>query len=316
MIPARIVGCSRLPSRPQNTGASAAAPRSSRIRASSRASDGASWLPARLAALAAADEQRRQRPLELEVGPVERDQLRSAQTGLDEREQDDAVALCQACAPPRRVLRSSEEPCELLLGQPVRLLLWLRRRLELEEWVGRSASPAEPAQEPTHEAEASVVGGRSRIGAPLVVRQMVDDRRLLEDAEVAIAAPREQVVDRDPVGGDRALASLGRLEPAQPVVACAPQVRWRGCGQRRLPQLAKKTREEGYRVGGVRGCRCPLCRRGHGQRRSGVLADRTGRIVGVELEERELPGRGVHRWRVTYQARGMESTRRLESAAR
>ena len=37
-------------------------------------------LPARLAALAAADEQRRPRPLELEVGPVERDQLRPAQT--------------------------------------------------------------------------------------------------------------------------------------------------------------------------------------------------------------------------------------------
>jgi hypothetical protein len=43
-------------------------------------------LSTRLAALAAADEQRRTRPFELEVGPVERDQLRPPQTRLDERE--------------------------------------------------------------------------------------------------------------------------------------------------------------------------------------------------------------------------------------
>ena len=86
-------------------------------------------LAARLAALAAADEQRRPRSLELEVSPVERDQLRPAQARLDEREQDEPVTLGEARAPPRRVLGRGEEAGELLLGQPVRLLLRLRRRL-------------------------------------------------------------------------------------------------------------------------------------------------------------------------------------------
>lgn len=50
-------------------------------------------LPARLAALAAADEQRRPWPLELQVGPIERDQLRPPQPRLDEREQNEPVTL-------------------------------------------------------------------------------------------------------------------------------------------------------------------------------------------------------------------------------
>lgn len=167
MIAARIVGCRRLPSRPQKTGAPAGgfpdrAQPGELARERSR-----EWLAARPAALAAADEQRRPWPVELEVGPVDGDQLRAAEAGLQEREQNEAVALGEAGALPRRVLGRCQQPGELLLGQPVGLLLGLRRRLELEEGIGQPAAATEPAEEAAQKAEAAVVGGRRRPSAPL-----------------------------------------------------------------------------------------------------------------------------------------------------
>jgi hypothetical protein len=204
MIPARIVGCKRLPSSPQkNWRVRGRAP----FRSKERELASERWrerLSTRLAALAAADEQRRTRPFELEVGPVERDQLRPPQTRLDEGEQDEPVPLGEARASPGRVLGGGEEACELLLRQPVRLLLRLRRRLEIEERIGRPASPAEPPHEAAQESEAAVVGRGRGLGSPLVVGQVVDDRRLVEDAAITVAAPGQDVVDRGPVGGDRA----------------------------------------------------------------------------------------------------------------
>src|SRR5262249_3507775 len=50
-------------------------------------------LAPRLAALASAHEQRGPPALEIEVGPVERDQLCTAKAGLDEREEHEPVAL-------------------------------------------------------------------------------------------------------------------------------------------------------------------------------------------------------------------------------
>jgi hypothetical protein len=92
-------------------------------------------LPARLAALAAADEQRRTLAVELQVGSVDRDQLGAPQPGLDEREQDEAVALDEPVTAPSRMPGCREQAAKLVLGQPVRLLLRLRRRLELEERI-------------------------------------------------------------------------------------------------------------------------------------------------------------------------------------
>jgi integrase len=46
---------------------------------------------------------------------------------------------------------------ELVLGQPVRFLLWLRRRLELEERVREAAAATELLDEPAHQPEAAVV---------------------------------------------------------------------------------------------------------------------------------------------------------------
>jgi hypothetical protein len=60
-------------------------------------------LTPRLSALAAAHEQRWASALEIEVGPVECDQLGSAEAGLDERAQDEPVALSEAVPTARRV---------------------------------------------------------------------------------------------------------------------------------------------------------------------------------------------------------------------
>src|SRR5512133_522204 len=211
-------------------------------------------LPAGLAALAAADEQRRSRSRELEVGPVERDQLRAAQAGLDEREQHEAVALGEAAPSTRRVLGRGQQPGELQLGQPVGLLLWLRRRLELEEGVRQTAAPAQPAEETAQQPEAAVVGRRRRSGPLLVGGEVVDDRPLFDDALASLVAPGEKIVDRDPVGGDRALAAACRLQAAQPVVTrLTERERGRGPPDRRGCELAQAS---GKQLGDVVGCRC------------------------------------------------------------
>jgi hypothetical protein len=101
-------------------------------------------LAPRLAALAAANEQRGPTALEVEVGPVERDQLGPAQAGLDEGEQDEPVALGESFPASGRVRSGGEHAVELRLGQPVGLLLRLRRALELDEGIGEAVAPAEP----------------------------------------------------------------------------------------------------------------------------------------------------------------------------
>ena len=104
-------------------------------------------LTAWLGALALADKQRGALALQVHVAPVERDQLGAAQARLDEREQDEAVALDQSGMSPSRVLGGGEQPGELVLGQPVRFLLRFRRRLEVEERVGQAAAATEPVEE-------------------------------------------------------------------------------------------------------------------------------------------------------------------------
>jgi hypothetical protein len=84
-------------------------------------------LAARLGTLALADEQRRALALEVDLAPIERDQLGAAQARLDEREQDEPVALGQTLPAPSRVLGRGEQAGELVLGQPVGFLLRLRR---------------------------------------------------------------------------------------------------------------------------------------------------------------------------------------------
>lgn len=107
--------------------------------------------------LAAAHEQRRARPVELEIRPVERDQLGAAEAGLDEREHHEPVTRRETGALTARMLRGGEETRELGPGEPVSFLLWLRRRLELEKRVGHPAAAAQPSQEPAQEPEAAVV---------------------------------------------------------------------------------------------------------------------------------------------------------------
>lgn len=94
-------------------------------------------LAARLAALAAADKQRRALFVEVEAGPVECDQLGAAKPGLQKREKDKPVALGQFGPSPWRRRCSWEQLRELVRCQPIGFLLRLRRRLELEERIGR-----------------------------------------------------------------------------------------------------------------------------------------------------------------------------------
>jgi hypothetical protein len=106
------------------------------------------------------------------------------------------------------------------------------------------------------------------------------------------SSPPRRCCSRDPVGSDRALAPLRRLESAQPVVPCALHVR-DGRRPRRLPQFAEKPCEEGDCVIGRRGfdrLRRWCCRRWW---RNEVLACPAWRVAGVELDERELPGQGL-----------------------
>ena len=78
-------------------------------------------LAARLAALAAADKQRGALGFEVEVAPVQREQLGAAKTGRDERQEDEPVALdkpgrCSARLPAQR-----RAVARTLRGEPVGL---------------------------------------------------------------------------------------------------------------------------------------------------------------------------------------------------
>jgi hypothetical protein len=44
--------------------------------------------------------------------------------------------------------RRCEQARELLLGQPVRLLMRFRRRLEVDERIGHAMAPTDPTDEP------------------------------------------------------------------------------------------------------------------------------------------------------------------------
>lgn len=96
-------------------------------------------------------------------GPVERDQLRPAEARLDEREQDEAVALGEPGAPPRRVFGGREQPGELLLSQPVGFR---------EHALGETARRLNRDDIPPAKADAS--GGRRRC-APLLRRSALGD---------------------------------------------------------------------------------------------------------------------------------------------
>jgi hypothetical protein len=81
--------------------------------------------------------------------------------------------------------------------------------------------------------------------------QVIDDCGLSEDVAPVRFRPIEQVVDRDAVADERALALLLGLEPAQPVVARLPQrdaVRRKGCRRRTKHAEAGGEDDEGRPV--------------------------------------------------------------------
>jgi hypothetical protein len=107
-----------------------------------------------------------------------------------------------------------EQTSELRGRQPVALLARLGRRIEIKERVGDAVAPAGPAHELAQEDEAPVVA-RLRRMRPLLVRvQVIDDCGLGEDVAPVGLRPVQQVVDRDAVADERALALLLGLEPA------------------------------------------------------------------------------------------------------
>lgn len=98
-----------------------------------------------LVALPVADEQGPPAPVELEVAPLERAQLRATQAGRDEREQHELVTLRETRQVPLGLPGGVEQPLELLVRQPVALLPGFRRRVEIAEGVERTEAPADPA---------------------------------------------------------------------------------------------------------------------------------------------------------------------------
>ena len=161
---------------------------------------------------------------------------------------------------------------------------------------GRPLRRLSQLQEAAQESEAAVVGRGRRTGALLVGGEVVDDRRFLEDAASVLHAPVEEIVDRNPVGGQGARAATCRLQSPQPVVTGLEKVdrgRHRpGRVAAELRQHVDETRERIDRLGrqllrwfepeclGLRallGWVWPA-------RWLAVLR------VGVELEERELTG--------------------------
>src|SRR5262249_48055599 len=155
----------------------------------------------------------------------------------------------EAVAAARRMRSGGEQPLELTLGQPVRFLSRLRRPLELDEGIREAVPAADPLEEPSQEPEAAVVGGGRRAGALLVGGEIVDDRRFLEDAAAVLRAPVEEVVDRDPVGGQRAGAASRRLQASKPVAAGPAQVdRGRHRPRRFGAELRQDVDEEGERI--------------------------------------------------------------------
>src|SRR5439155_3111241 len=98
---------------------------------------------------------------------------------------------------------------------------WVAHR---DRGTGRGRRRAgRPSARLAQEDEAPVVARLRRLRSLLERVQVIDDRGLSEDFAPVRFRPVEQVVDRDAVADERALALRLGLEPAQPVLARLPQ---------------------------------------------------------------------------------------------
>ena len=238
MIPARIVGCSRLPASPQKTGSISAGRRSPRSCRSSSASCEAERLATGLGALAPADEQRRALAAEIQIAPVERDQFRPAQARLETSASKTSRSRsarpwrrrggCSA-ATSRRAnsssLNQSASCCGFGGGSSSR------------NGVRQAAAPAEPVDEAAQEPEAAVVGRRGGPGGPAGKRRggrrsSTPRRRFRPVAPT----PVEQAVDRDPISrqgafaGADSSANAAANRPAPAATRHRSATRAAGCG--------------------------------------------------------------------------------------
>jgi hypothetical protein len=240
-------------------------------------------LAARFAAFAAADEERPPASIELEVAPLKRAQLGAPQSRRDEREQRKTVPLDEAGQIAFGAAGSIEQAPKLFTGQPVALLPRLRRWIEIEEGIASTVASARPPEEPAQEKEATVIRRWSRLRPVLVPRQVVDDRRLVEDGSPIRLGPVEQVIDRDSVGDHGALALVRRLEPSQPIVASLPERRTihdrsgRRCSCGRNSELAEARRKNNERRPVVRG-RASIDQRGFKRRERRSICRTRNRI--------------------------------------
>ena len=221
MIAARIVGCRRPPRRPRKTGASG-------VRLLVRAQSGellrerrCERLAPRLAALARADEDGGVGAIEVDVAPVEGDQLRAAKAGQHERHEHQPVALGEPPVAPRGPGRGLEQPLKLRRRKPVRHLPRLRGRFEIAERVRQTGATRVPAKEPAQEDEAPVVGGRGRVRPVAILVEVDDDHSFLDRALARAAAldPAQEVIENDAIRGHGALAAARARETTKPVVA-------------------------------------------------------------------------------------------------
>ena len=230
-----------------------------------------------LVAFPMADEQGPLASVELEVAPLERAQLRATKAGRDEGDQHELVTLGEAGQVPLRLPGRVEQPLELLARQPVALLPWLRRRVEVAERVERADAPADPAEEAAQDEKAAVVGRRRRV-CPLPVGGSGSRRSSLPPGRCDAAA-RDQS-SRSSIATRYATCALwlfcdvsSRLSHSSRACRSAvPSQEAVRCGSRRAVELAEargnhdERRPVVLRCAGVDECclerrqRCLVCR--------------------------------------------------------
>lgn len=94
------------------------------------------WLPPWLAALTSPHKQRRPPRIEVDVAPIQRDQLGTAEAGRDKRKEDEPIAFDEARPSPDWRVRCLEQSLELVWCEPVGFVLRLAGRVEVAEWIG------------------------------------------------------------------------------------------------------------------------------------------------------------------------------------
>ena len=87
--------------------------------------------------------------IKVDVAPVEPEQLGASEPGRQEREQDEAVPLCEAASGAPRPAGGVEHPAELVDREPIALLSRASWRVEFGYGGADALALRHPPQEPS-----------------------------------------------------------------------------------------------------------------------------------------------------------------------